>query len=277
MKKGAFAPRSSYSAPTALSRAIGARASLRRARARLAGGRGALRQRLGEPSQMGPLPLRHCPASPRTCRACALEPLGLLGDGAETQLSKSVHARPSRLSVHHSSPPFTCWMNARSRWEPRRMAPVARARRLPELYRRCPLRTRSGALEDGSSCQSKPPTLSQPFSWHFSTSRRARGRLSSSKPSMGPPLVCLLAAASSRWGHGASRSRRACRRVGAAQDVYSDFDCGGHRGRLRWVELGRAVRASTGSAQASRGGACPFRPGRRSCRSGRSCSRSPLP
>ena len=23
---------------------------------------------------------------------------------------------------------------------------------------------------NGSSCQSKPPTLSQPFSWHFSTS-----------------------------------------------------------------------------------------------------------
>lgn len=43
-----------------------------------------------------------------------------LGSGSwamapKLQLSKPVHASPSRLSVHHSSPPFTCWMNARSR------------------------------------------------------------------------------------------------------------------------------------------------------------------
>ena len=116
------------------------------------------------------------------------------------------------------------------------------------------------------------------YSYQMRCTVNTRGRLSSrSRPWALRLSFVAWRAASSRWGHGASRSRRACWRAGAAQDVYSDFDCGRGRGRPRWVELGRAVRASTGSAQVSRAGACPFRPGRRACRSGRSCSRSPLP
>ena len=42
--------------------------------------------------------------------------------------------------------------------------------------------------------QSKPPTLSQPFSWHFSTSSSCSRPVILSKPSMGPPpFVCCLA------------------------------------------------------------------------------------
>ena len=211
----------------------------------------------------------------------ALEPLGLLGDGAE---APALEAGP-RVAVALERPPLVAAVHLLDEREvavaePLAYGPVARAQRLAEpvdalragelvgvlLEERVVLPVEAADLEPAVFLA----LLHEPFVLAAGYPLKAVHGRSAFR-------FLVWRAASSRWGHGASRSRRACWRVGAAQDVYSDFDCGGDRGRPRWVELGRAVRASTGSAQASRAGACPFRPGRRACRSGRSCSQSPLP
>ena len=104
MKKGAFAPRSSLFGPDGpLARHWGAGFLPGVRAARLAGGRGALRQ-------------RHCSGvASHMSRMARSNRSGSWAMAPKLQLSKPVHASPSRLSVHHSSPPFTCWMNARSR------------------------------------------------------------------------------------------------------------------------------------------------------------------
>ena len=61
-------------------------------------------------------PLRHCSGvASHMSRMARSNRSGSWAMAPKLQLSKPVHASPSRLSVHHSSPPFTCWMNARSR------------------------------------------------------------------------------------------------------------------------------------------------------------------
>ena len=118
MKKGAFAPRSSLFGPDGpLARHWGAGFLPGVRAARLAGGRGALRQRSGAFScRWAHSPLRHCSGvASHMSRMARSNRSGSWAMAPKLQLSKPVHASPSRLSVHHSSPPFTCWMNARSR------------------------------------------------------------------------------------------------------------------------------------------------------------------
>ena len=251
--------------------------------ARLAGGRGALRQRLWRLLvQAGPL----AAAALLGCRLAhvehgALEPLGLLGDGAE---APALEAGP-RVAVALERPPLVAAVHLLDEREvavaePLAYGPVARAERFAEPVETfCAGELVGVLLEERvvlpvEAADFEPAVLlallHEPFVLAAGNPLEAVHGRSAFR-------FLVWRAAASRWGHGASRSRRACRRVGAAQDVYSDFDCGNGRGRPRWVELGRAVRASMGCAQVSRAGACPFRPGRRACRSGRSCSRSPLP
>ena len=212
----------------------------------------------------------------------ALEPLGLLGDGAE---APALEAGP-RVAVALERPPLVAAVHLLDEREvavaePLAYGPVARAERLAEpvdavragelvgvlLEERVVLPVEAADLEPAVllALLHEPVVLAAgyPLEAVHGPSAFRLSAYGGRRPRDGGTVRVGAGVRA-----GASAPPKTCIAISIAAAT------GAARDGSSWVEPSAPPREAH---KLSRAGACPFRPGRRACRSGRSCSRSPLP